>query len=959
MRQLLFRLHLLKGFFFCLFAAMVAAVPLPVHADSSQADSSPCLTSGWPQEHSDLTPDPALIFGQLDNGLRYVLMVNREPENRVALFLNVQTGSIRESEEQRGVAHYLEHMLFNGTTHYPPGTLIEYFQSIGMGFGADTNAHTSFDETVYKLILPSGEPDFLDDGFRVLADYARGALLLEEEVERERGIILAEKRSRDSAAARVWKRQLQFAFAGTLPAQRDPIGVEEVIQATDSQLLRSFYDRWYRPENMMVVVVGDMDPVEAVDKLSSHFEPLAGEGEVGTCPQFGTVTESGLDILFVPEPELGYTGIGLTTVYNRMPQPHTFARSTALFRQYVASFLLSRRLQQLERQLDSPLSHTAARAAIFLQRIGYASLVARVESSRWQEGLDKLQRTLAQTLEHGFTATELDRGKREIAAMLDKAVQTVASRNSRDLAATIVSKLNNNEVILSPAQERDMYGPILETMTLEDVHAAFRDLWDRPRRLVEVVGVPGTGLAENEAEETIERVFIAASAEAVAPWSEPELKSFPYLPAPESMGNIVEQIHRPAIGVETTVFAGGVRLNTKATDFQTNQVLFSVQFGTGRQSEPMTGLAPIAEAVVRESGVGGLTREELAAALAGTNATLDFRIGPESFSLQGSALADEIELLVQLAYTRLHDPAFRADAFRRGRKQLRQMHEQMISTVEGVHQVQGEAILAPGSREYGLPSWEQIDRSTLEQIAAWLEPVFAQESIEINVVGDIDPKEVARLVGSYFGGEQRTSQKVQPAQPLVFPSGGQHRLPLDSSTDKALVTVAWATGDFWDISAARRLNILASVLNDRLRVEIRQVLGATYSPRVFSRPSRVHAGFGLMISSLTAAPDQAELLAAKIREIASGLAFEGVTEEELHRALEPTLTSIRDMQRTNRYWLESVLNLSHRHPQQLQWPLTIREDFTAITAADVTALAKRYLHEKLAATVIVTPGSEE
>jgi zinc protease len=283
----------------------------------------------------------------------------------------------------------------------------------------------------------------------------------------------------------------------------------------------------------------------------------------------------------------------------------------------------------------------------------------------------------------------------------------------------------------------------------------------------------------------------------------------------------------------------------------------------------------------------------------------------------------------------------------------------MVSTVEGVYQVQGEAILAPGSREYGLPSWEQVDQGTLEQVAAWLEPVFTQEPVEINVVGDIDPREVAHLVGSYFGSEQRTPQKVQPAEPIVFPTGRQYILPVDSSTNKALVTVAWATNDFWDISSVRRLNVLAAVLNDRLRVDIRQELGATYSPRVFSRPSRVHAGFGLMISSLTADPDQAEFLAAKIREIASALTREGVNEDELRRALEPTLTSIRDMQRTNRYWLESVLTLSHRHPQQLQWPLTIREDFTAITAADVTALAERYLREELAATVIVTPGSGE
>ena len=210
---------------FCLVAALVALI-VPAAAAGSDSDRPACISTGWPHEGSDLAPDPSLRFGRLDNGLRYVLLANREPRDRVALYLNVQAGSLHETDDQRGVAHYLEHMLFNGTTHYPPGTLVEYFQSIGMGFGADTNAHTSFDETVYNLLLPSGKPEVLAEGLKVLADYARGGLLRETEVERERGIILAEKRSRDSAESRVGKEQLRFDFAGTLVAERDPIGTE-------------------------------------------------------------------------------------------------------------------------------------------------------------------------------------------------------------------------------------------------------------------------------------------------------------------------------------------------------------------------------------------------------------------------------------------------------------------------------------------------------------------------------------------------------------------------------------------------------------------------------------------------------------------------------------------------------------------------------------------------------------
>lgn len=206
-----------------------------------------CVSRGWPHDGSDLRPDPAVHFGTLDNGLRYVILPNREPADRVGLYLNIQAGSLHESDSQRGYAHFLEHMLFNGTENYPPGTLVEYFQSIGMGFGSDTNAHTNFHETVYRLLLPDGSEKNLREGLLVMADYARGALLLESEVERERGIILAEKRSRDSAGYRLYEKRMRFSFAGTRVAERFPIGTEEALRKADAAGLRSFYDSWYRP----------------------------------------------------------------------------------------------------------------------------------------------------------------------------------------------------------------------------------------------------------------------------------------------------------------------------------------------------------------------------------------------------------------------------------------------------------------------------------------------------------------------------------------------------------------------------------------------------------------------------------------------------------------------------------------------------------------------------------------
>ena len=232
------------------FLLLCSLLALDVSAKETAPSAERCLSTGWPHEQSDLTPDPALTFGTLENGLRYVIMPNHEPKNRVGLYLNIQSGSLNETEKQRSVAHYLEHMLFNGTTHYPTGKLVEYFQSIGMAFGPDTNAHTSYDETVYKLLLPNGEKKTVSEGLQVFAWILCGrcAVRAERRIERERGIILAEKRDvilpPASATKQIWSRPLLEHSV----AQRDVIGTDKVLKNADAALLRQYYEQWYRPE---------------------------------------------------------------------------------------------------------------------------------------------------------------------------------------------------------------------------------------------------------------------------------------------------------------------------------------------------------------------------------------------------------------------------------------------------------------------------------------------------------------------------------------------------------------------------------------------------------------------------------------------------------------------------------------------------------------------------------------
>jgi zinc protease len=431
--------------------------------------------------------------------------------------------------------------------------------------------------------------------------------------------------------------------------------------------------------------------------------------------------------------------------------------------------------------------------------------------------------------------------------------------------------------------------------------------------------------------------------------------SFPYLAAADTAAEVVQHTRFSAIGVDRYLLSNGVTLNLKQTDFQPNEVNVAAAFGNGRLAEPMPGLGLFAQSVVKESGVGGLTREQLSEALAAYSSRVSFQVAEDSFQFVGKGLTSETELLFQLLSTHLQDPAFRPAAYQRAMEKMEQMYGRLVGTVEGMMQLRGERFLAGNNPRYGIVPLSDMQRFTLKEVRQWMEPILKQSDLEISVVGDFNPEQIISLAGRYFSGRRNVAHSVPKGGTVAFPSGKSLAISVDSASDRAMVTVAWPTDDFWDISRTRRLSVLASILDDRLRRQIREELGATYSPVVYNRSSRVDPGFGILRSQMIVDPAKAEMLTKKLLEVGTRLAKDKVSQNELERALEPTLTSIRDLIRSNRYWLASVLVLSSRHPQQLKWPLTIKKDFAAISVEDISTLARKYLQPNRAAQVIVRP----
>lgn len=919
---------------------------------------------GWVMLQGDLTPDPAVIAKILPNGFRYVMMKNQEPKDRVSMHLLVQAGSYHETESQQGIAHYLEHMMFNGSDHFPPGELVKYFQLIGMRFGPDANAHTAYQRTVYDVLLPDGTPENLQKGLIVLQDYAQGALLLQDEIDRERGIILAEKRSRDSADYRTFVSALQFEFPNARFAHRLPIGKESVIQAADRQLMKQFYDTWYRPEKMVLVMVGEFDVPGAEKLVQETFGDMSARAPAAAEPDFGDIFHKGLKAFYHHEPETGATSVGIEVagkVEKRVDSKQLRREDLIL---EMSERILQNRLEEMVSRPDAPFTSAGIYMGRFMKQIEYAEISSDCKPENWKEALAQIEQALRQALSFGFKKTELERVKKELVSSLENAVAQASTRESGELASEIIWHINNDRIFLSPEQEKSLLVPYINDVTLEDVHKALKKAWAPDHRLVLVTGNASLkDDGDRSPEQQIQSVYETSAQQVVEPVEDSRPVVFPYLSKPAFKGEIDGRNDIEDLGIVQVDFANGVRLNLKKTDFEAGKVRVAISFGDGKSSEPAgkAGLAMLTEEVINESGLGKLDKNELAYALAGTQSDTGFEISQDRFVMRGVCASQETELLVQLLYARFMDPGFRPDALHLAMERFEQAYQSLARDIDGAVNLRGRNFLAGGDSRFGMPPLEQLKGLSLEDVRSWILPFLNGSRLEVNVVGDMDSEAVIDLVAAYFGTlpeRKAVAEKTQPVS-IDFPKGKTLDIRVDTQIEKGLVVVAYPTDDYWDISRTRRTSVLADIFSEKLREKIREELGASYSPFAYNQPSRAYKGYGVLQAYVYVDPQQASFVVNAVKEISRDILENGVSDEALERSLKPILTSIKDYRRTNTYWLDRVMTDSLRHPQQLDWSRSFEADYASITIEDIRKVAAAYLVDEKAACIKIVPEKGE
>ena len=848
-------------------------------------------------------------------------------------------------------------MAFNGSKHFPPGEMVGFFQRLGMGFGAGTNGNTGDQRTLYVLELPDTNDKTVRDSLLYFQDIADGLSLLQSEVDRERGVILSEKRDRDSVGYRTSVAGMEFYFPDSLVPKRLPIGQENVIRESQRDRFVDFYTKWYTPARITLIVSGDIKPDTILPLIKEYFGPIAPKPESPN-PDLGKFDSTGFQATLHREPEAPNVSVRLNTIKPFALGPDRAERRAQDLRLQAANFIVSRRFERISRQPNAPFTEAGTGTDRDLDAFEFSYVMADCQPAQWQAALNVIEQELRRALEFGFTAAEVAEARAYFLNNYEEAVKAAPTRKSAELAEELAQSLDDNEVFTSPAQDLALAKPVLDALTADQCLASLKQAWANPGRRLFVSG----NLDLPDPAKTLAAAYDQSAATKIDKPADNAAAAFAYS-STGAPGQIAESKDLADLGITQLRFANHVRVNLKATDFEKDKIHVLVQFGGGRLDLPADkpALALAADHVFIEAGLGKHSADELQQLLAGKNVGVDFSTGLDFFSLGGETSPRDFRLQLELLKAYVTDPGFRPEALALARRMMPMLFSSLRQNVEAVLENEVPRFLASDDYRFGFPTQAQAEALTMDDLKAWLSPILKDSYMEISIVGDFDPAAMKTALAETFGTLPDRADKRADYSAVLnvkFPAAAEGTVKtftVPSTIPKAEAFVCWPTVDQSDIQRVRVLSVVADAFSDRLRVQVRQKLGQAYSPDVGNSSSDVFPGFGFIEALISADPKLTAELADDARAIGAELAKSGITQDEFDRAITPVRKTIAEYRRQNAYWLGRVLAGSQAFPQRAERARTLATAYDAITPDQVNAAAKEFLGADRAVRILVVP----
>jgi zinc protease len=900
--------------------------------------------------------DPAILTGRLDNGLTYFVRRNSEPPDRVELRLVVDAGSVLEDDDQLGLAHFVEHMAFNGTSNFAEGELVDYFEGIGMQFGADLNASTGFDETVYSLRVPA-EPELLARGFEVLADWAGGILFEPQAVDRERDVVIEEWRLGRGAGARIRDQQLPLLFRGSRYADRLPIGTPEILESAPVETLRRFYRDWYRPELMAVVAVGDYDPAAMESWIRDGFASLETRSDPRPRPVVPVPGHTETLVGVTTDPEVTVTSVAVYTKLGLRPEG-----TVADYRRQLAEGLyhsmLNRRLDELRRRPEPPFLWASSSTGGFLRSSDVYVQSAGVRSGELLGGLAALLTEIERVDRHGFTAGELDRAGRELLRAYERGFAERDKTPSAAFAAEYARHYLVGEPAPGIAVELDLVERYLPTLGLAELNRLAAE-WISEENRVVLVTAPQSEADGLPDEELLVAALAAADEFEPDPWVD-RVRDRPLVGEPPTPGAVVATSELPALGVTEWRLSNGVRVVLKPTDFRNDQVSM-VAFSPGGHS--LAGddefiSAVFADTVLGQGGLGEFDRSELQKALAGKAAAARTFIGELEEGLSAGGSPDDLETILQLAYLSFTSPRADAAAFAGWKTRTSELLHNRLARPEAVFSDRLSEVLTSGHPRYRPPTEEMLEEIDLERALAFHRQRFADAAgFTFVVVGSFDVDSLQPLVETWLGGLPALGVEESWLDVGVERPAGTVEVEVSAGLEpKSQVRLVLHGPAVWSREENHLLGSLIEALEIRLREILREDLGATYGVGVSgSISSRPRQEFTVSIS-FGCAPERAEsLLELVIAELAE-VRENGFEEETISKIREQQRRQREEGMKQNDFWI-GVLASAYRLELDPMLILDFDTLVDSLTTDSLRDAARRYLVTDRSLRAVLYPES--
>jgi zinc protease len=890
-----------------------------------------------------LRADPELKLGTLPNGLRYVIRRNKTPPGEASVRLRIDTGSLNEADDQRGLAHFLEHMVLNGTENVPEGDFVKRLERAGLRFGPDTNASTGFGQTVFKLELPQTSKATLDEAFFLLREVAGKATIDAGALDRERGIILSEERARATPAYRMLVDQLAWLYPGQRLAERLPIGTTEVIRTAPRQRLLDYYRAWYRPERATMVIVGDVDPTDIERRLRTQFGDWKGIGPAGTVADQGRPTARPMDARLFVDPAFA---AAITMSWVRPPDlsPDSFAGRTRDLEEQLGATILNRRLEKLAQKEQAPPFVAASVASADLEETADTTgLSAQARLGDWRGALNAIDQEQRRLVEHGVTADEVERELVGVRAALETGVASAATRGNAMLADGVVAAIDRETVVTSPADRLAFFEKVAPTLTASQVSAAAKRLFAGSGPLL-YLSLPRGSVTK----EALLAAYDSSRKVAVAPPVAQSRIAWPY-ESFGSAGKVAERREYKEIGATHVRFANGVRLTVRPSATRKEQVLVSARFGEGRLAIPRDRTSPewALGTAFTFGGTGKLDADAVNRALTGKLVGASFGVDDDRFVLSGATRTGDLSTQMQLLAAYVTDAGWRPLGWERLKAQAASIHDRFESSPGGILGRDLGLILRSGDRRWQIPSRAEMRASSIGDARTLVAPALQSGRIEIIMAGDITVERAIAETAATFGALPPRADSNPAAGAMTFPPpppGGLLTLTHKGRDDQAMGLIAWPTTGYSPDTRqlARTLTLLGAVFQLRLTEELREKEGVSYAPSAAHGASSTWTRFGYLAAQVEAPPASLPRFFSEAQKIADDLAGRPIDEDELARARRPMIASIARAMDGNDYWIGALEDLGD-DPFTLESIRTQRADLEAVTPATLQAVARQYL----------------